>query len=386
MTLPRSKLVDVSVSRWYHCISRCVRRARLLGEGEQVGERKAWIERRLEELNSIFAVSVGGFAVLDNHLHVLLRIDPDEATGWSDAEVVERWFRLYPPRGTDRKPLPPAKRKELVEDRLKDPKWLAETRERLSSLGWFMKSLKEPLARMVNKAENCTGAFFEGRFKSIAVLDEEALLSVCAYIDLNPVAAGIAKTPEESEYTSVKARVDHVRKQGREEDLRAALKGSVAASAASRGLEDALWLVPIEDRRELPSGESVSTESSSAKSSSAKSSKANPTSSDPSTAKSKSAEGVVREGMVPGFTLGNYLLLVDYTGRLLRDGKASVNSELASILDRIGSSAEAWQARVARLRGGRLLGRFIAGSREAMQRAAERLGVSHLANLKASPG
>ena len=381
MTLPRSKLVDVSVSRWYHCISRCVRRARLLGEGEQVGERKAWIERRLEELNSIFAVSVGGFAVLDNHLHVLLRLDPDEAKSWSDAEVVERWFRLYPPRGTDRKPLPPAKRKELLEERLKDTKWLAETRERLSSLGWFMKSLKEPLSRMVNKAENCTGAFFEGRFKSIAVLDEEALLSVCAYIDLNPVAAGIAKTPEESEYTSVKARVDHVRRQGREEDLRAALKGSVAASAATRGLEDALWLVPIEDCRELPRGQAANMESSSAKSSDA-----NPPSSDSSTANSKSAEGVVREGMVPGFTLGNYLLLVDYTGRLLRNGKASVSSELASILDRIGSSAEAWQARVARLRGGRLLGRFIAGSREAMQRAAERLGVSHLANLKASPG
>ena len=381
MTLPRSKLVDVSVSRWYHCISRCVRRARLLGEGEQVGERKAWIERRLEELNSIFAVSVGGFAVLDNHLHVLLRLDPDEATGWSDAEVVERWFRLYPPRGTDRKPLPPAKRKELVEERLKDPKWLAETRERLSSLGGFMKSLKEPLARMVNKAEHCTGAFFEGRFKSIAVLDEEALLSVCAYIDLNPVAAGIAKTPEESEYTSVKARVDHVRKQGREEDLRAALKGSIAASAAARGLEDALWLVPIEDRRELPRGASANMESSSARSSGANSMR-----SDSSTANSQSAECVVREGMVPGFTLGNYLLLVDYTGRLLRNGKASVSSELASILDRIGSSAEAWQARVARLRGGRLLGRFIAGSREAMQRAAERLGVSHLANLKASPG
>ena len=68
-----------------------------------------------------------------------------------------------------------------------------------------MKCLKEPLSRLVNKAEKCTGAFFEGRYKSIAVLDEEALLAVCAYIDLNPVAAGIARTPEESEHTSVKA-------------------------------------------------------------------------------------------------------------------------------------------------------------------------------------
>ena len=76
-----------------------------------MGQRKAWIERRLQELDSIFSGSVGGFAVLDNHLHVLVRLDPDEAKGWSDTEVVERWFRLYPPRGSDRKPLPEAKRK-----------------------------------------------------------------------------------------------------------------------------------------------------------------------------------------------------------------------------------------------------------------------------------
>lgn len=116
MTLPRSKLVDVSVTRWYHCISRCVRRAFLLGEGSagDTGDNKRWIEQRLKELDSIFAVSVGGFSVMDNHLHLLVRIDPDVAGGWTDAEVVERWHRLYPPRGSDRKPLPPEKRIELV--------------------------------------------------------------------------------------------------------------------------------------------------------------------------------------------------------------------------------------------------------------------------------
>jgi hypothetical protein len=80
-------------------------------------------------------------------------------TGWSDSEVVERWFRLFPPRGSDRKP---------------------------------MKVSKEPLARLANKQDKCTGAFFEGRFKSIAILDEESLVSVCAYIDLNPVAGSIS--------------------------------------------------------------------------------------------------------------------------------------------------------------------------------------------------
>lgn len=82
MTMPRRQLVDVAVTRYYHCISRCVRRAFLCGEG--VTHRKAWIEARLELLAKHFAVSVCGFAILDNHLHVLCRLDPGIADRWSD--------------------------------------------------------------------------------------------------------------------------------------------------------------------------------------------------------------------------------------------------------------------------------------------------------------
>ena len=99
MTISRSRLVDTTVSRWYHCISRCVRRAHLMGTEAAPG-RKDWIENRLKELDQIFAVSVGGFSLMDNHLHLLLRIDPDVAKGWSDTEVVERWFRLFPRRNS----------------------------------------------------------------------------------------------------------------------------------------------------------------------------------------------------------------------------------------------------------------------------------------------
>ncbi len=96
MAIARSKLVDVSVARWYHCVSRCVRKAFLLGEGD--GNRKQWLEERLEELGEIFAVALGGFSLMDNHLHVLLRLDPAVARTWSDDEVVRRWGRLFPPR------------------------------------------------------------------------------------------------------------------------------------------------------------------------------------------------------------------------------------------------------------------------------------------------
>ncbi len=95
MTIARAHLLDPSITRWYHCVTRCVRRALLLAEGTL--NRKDWIERRLEELAQVFAISVGGFSVLDNHLHVLVRLDSDIATGWSDEEVLRRWGRLFPP-------------------------------------------------------------------------------------------------------------------------------------------------------------------------------------------------------------------------------------------------------------------------------------------------
>ena len=107
-----------------------------------------------------------------------------------------------------------------------------------------MKCLKEPLSRLANRQDQTRGAFFEGRFKSVAILDEAALLATCAYIDLNPVAAGIAEVPEASAHTSIKQRVEHVKEQGRTEDLKAARAGSVAGSAAAAGLEEGTVALP----------------------------------------------------------------------------------------------------------------------------------------------
>ena len=338
MTIARAHLVDPAVTRWYHCVTRCVRRAFLLGE--EGCDRKGWIERRLEELAEIFAVAVAGFAILDNHLHLLVRLDPDVAKEWSDEDVVRRWGRLFPPRDKARQAI--AVSDQWVQERLKDVAWVVTARQRLQSLSWFMKCLKEPLSRLANRQEQTRGAFFEGRFKSVAILDDESLLATCTYIDLNPVAAGIAKSPEASPHTSIKQRVEHVQEQGRTEELKAAQAGSVAGSTAAAGLEEGLWLCPVEDRRLLDSA---------------------------------------REGMIEGFSLGNYLLLVEYTGRLFREGKAAISAELAGVFDRLGSNAENWQARLQKLAAGRLLGRFFAASRALLRETATRLGVHHLANL-----
>jgi hypothetical protein len=110
-------------------VTRCVRRAFLLGEGS--GSRKQWIELQLEELAEIFAVAIGGFSVMDNHLHVLVRLDPDVATSWSDEEVVRRWGKLFPPRDKSRQPLPVTK--AWVKWRLKDGAWVASARSRLQN-------------------------------------------------------------------------------------------------------------------------------------------------------------------------------------------------------------------------------------------------------------
>jgi hypothetical protein len=289
-------------------------------------------------------VAVGGFSVMDNHLHVLLRLDPDLAQAWSDEEVVRRWGRLFPPRDKSRQPMPVTQ--HWIQWRLQDPQWIATVRGRLQSLSWFMKCLKEPLSRLANRQDKTRGTFFEGRFKSVAICDEEALLATSVYIDLNPVAAQVAATPETSDYTSIKQRVDHVDAQGKTDQLEAAKGGSAAGSQAAAGLEESLWLCPIEDRRGLDSA---------------------------------------REGMMQGFSLGSYIKLVDYTGRLVREGKASISEELAAIFEQLNLSAQNWQNWIEKLGGDRLLGRFFASTRARLRDIAERLGVRHLVNLRGCP-
>ena len=351
MTTARRELVDVEVTRWYHCISRCVRAAFLMGSGPW--DRKQWIEDRLKTLANAFAVSVGGFAVMDNHLHVLCRLDPEDSKAWSDEEVVRRWLAVYPPRTLAMDD--PDVLQAWIEHEVKDTKRIALLRERLADLGWFMKALKEPLARLANKADKVRGTFWEARYKSIAILDTEALLATCAYIDLNPVAAGIAEAPEKSGHTSIKQRVDHARAKGQIDSLKAARMGSVAASKAIGSLEQDHWLVPIEDSRVHSSANNVSL--------------------------GKSGKGKVREGMLETFSLGSYLLLVDYTGRIWRNGKANMNAGLKEVFDRIGSSAEYWSARIQQMMQSKdLRGTVFACSAESLKEFATNRG-KRTANL-----
>ena len=95
---------------------------------------------------------------------------------------------------------------------LANPDKLKEIRSRLGSLSWFMRALNEPIARMANREDHCSGRFWEGRFKSQALLDEQAVLSCMAYVDLNPVRAKVCDQLEESEHTSITQRIEAVGK------------------------------------------------------------------------------------------------------------------------------------------------------------------------------
>jgi REP element-mobilizing transposase RayT len=209
MTVARRSQIDLTATPYYHCVNRCVRRAFLCGEdkvsGRSYEHRKGWIVEKIKSLSEIFAMDVCAYAVMSNHYHVVLRVDDARADDWELGEVVERWTELFKGhvlverwRQND---VSSQAEKQAVGDMIE------EWRKRLTDISWFMRCLNEAIARQANEEDNCGGRFWEGRFKSQALLDESALLSCMMYVDLNPIRAGICETLENSEYTSIQERI-----------------------------------------------------------------------------------------------------------------------------------------------------------------------------------
>ncbi len=209
MTYPRAHIVTPGQPGFYHCISRCVRQAWLCGReplsGRDLDYRRAWIEDRLLELAEIFAVAVFSYAVMSNHYHVIVRVDPHLAERWSDEEIARRWVRLYPARRSGK--VDEAATEARYQALLAHPDRLAEVRRRLGSLSWFMRRLNEPIARRANREDERQGHFWESRFQCQALLDEAAVLAAMAYVDLNPQRAGMAPSLIESDHTAAQRRL-----------------------------------------------------------------------------------------------------------------------------------------------------------------------------------
>jgi REP element-mobilizing transposase RayT len=209
MPKPRSQQISLLDTQYYHICSRTVRKAFLCGVDKDTGtsyeHRRSWIEKRIFQLSSVFAIDICAHAVMHNHLHIVLHVDTERVKSWSTADVLERWQQLF--KGTHLTQQY-QKQQTLNKFELAMVESTAEIyKQRLMDISWFMRSLNEPIARQANKEDKCTGHFWEGRFHSQALLDEGAILSCMAYVDLNPVRAGIANTPEKSDFTSIQRRI-----------------------------------------------------------------------------------------------------------------------------------------------------------------------------------
>ena len=281
MPRARKTLISLQDTSYYHCISRCVRKAFLCGEDKSTGQsyehRRGWVEDKMLALAKVYSIDICAYAVMSNHTHLVLHINQEEALNWDVKQVLERWHSLHKGTQFTNKYL---RNEAMAEFELASVYESCETyRERLTDISWFMRELNESIARMANKEDKCTGRFWEGRFKSQALLDDAALVACMAYVDLNPVRARMEKTPETSKHTSIKARIE--------------------VAKANQTQPKVLFPFIGYERQDQPEG-------------------------------------------LP-FKLTDYLELIDLTGRVIRADKVgSLDISLAPILQRINLTSEQW--------------------------------------------
>ena len=318
MTRARRELISIEDTPYYHCISRCVRRAYLCGEDFQSGQnfdhRKIWLVERIKFLASVFSIDVCAYAVMSNHYHLVLFVNQDELNSWSDEEVMDRWGSLFPASTLRIKDLLNATDNAATQalHQEKVDLW----RKNLGDISWFMRSLNEYVARTANKEENCRGRFWEGRFKSQALLDEKALLSCMAYVDLNPIRAKMVATPEESDFTSIQERLyDHAIEKNKPSVKQKRLIRQYKKSNQNQKDTSSTNYEPCQQ----------------------------------ASLKVLDGSGRIRLSEGIPYSRQDYFELVDWTGRVLRSGKrGAIDESQAPILQRLGIDEESWIESVAR--------------------------------------
>ena len=355
MALPRSKYIQDGQEGVYHCFSRCVRRAFLYGfdplTSRDFSHRKAWLVERLRLLAALFAIEVCAYAIMENHYHLILRTRPDIVALWSDREVATRWLTLFPQhRDISGAPMPPTEKEiTALADR---PERIAELRKRLCSLSWFMGRLNEFIARAANKEDKVKGRFWESRFKCQALLDDAATACCMVYVDLNLIRAGLAGTPEESDYTSIQERIRAWRNATMNAGAAPNLATGQPMNPASVGKRITVPENATAISDHVPDHLSIL---------------AHP--SDDWLCPIQSESG--RRGILQ-MTPAEYFDLVDKSGRMVRLHKrGAIDADLDPILRRIGANPDAWFETVSCF-GSKF--RLAAGLVSSLRNFADRLG------------
>ena len=260
-----------------------------------------------------------------------------------DEEIARRWLAIFP-RVKDENGSPVIDDDEGIRKIIRDADRLGEIRRRLQSVSWFMRCLNEYVAREANKEDNCKGRFWEGRFKCQALLDEAALVACMAYVDLNPIRAGLATTPEESDFTSIQERIEG-RQEQREFEARAVDEVPVSEQSrektelAKKKMGAGSWLYPL------------------------------------------GGDDSDRHDEIISLSLDEYLDLVDWTGRQIVEGKkGAIPVHLSPILTRLGISSERWLDTVEDFGG---LFHRVVGKMESILAAARMAGKNWLKGIKA---
>ena len=328
MTSARRDIVEEGVDGTYHCTNRCVRRAHLCGVDKDTGKnyehRKDWIRNRLIYLSDVFVMDILSFAVMDNHLHIMIRTNFNKLASLSDREILRRWKKLFPKKNNlDDNSFEPTdeelKVMQLNTERMK------EIRRRMGDVSWFMKSVDEYIAREANKEDDVTGCFWEGRFSCERAMDEGATLNCAIYIDLNPIRAGIYETPEESQFTSVYERIHEKTINTVQDKLKE--QDALGPDFAELNKRQTNWLAPIDNR--------------------------------------KSERGFL------SMDFEQYLTLLEWTGQQIRtDKRGAIPSNILPILERLKIRAEQWVDNI--IKHGEMFHRVVGNKAEIRDLAARR--------------
>ena len=205
MATPRSQLIDLESTPFYHVTSRCVRRAFLTGQDHETGKnfsyRKAWVVERIKLLANVFGIDICAYAVMSNHYHIVLKVSHERIKSLSIDELLGRWEKVFPRDAARIRSMLLCASSSIINDIVND------LSEKLSDISWFMRCLNEYIAKKANKEDGVRGRFWDGRYYSQALLDNAAVLASMTYVDLNPIRAKTASTPENSDFTSIQDRI-----------------------------------------------------------------------------------------------------------------------------------------------------------------------------------